>query len=283
MIDAAANPSVLAGIDGQTSSRQLLEHNLLGTINLLEYCKRTHAGFILISTSRVYSIQPLVDLKVESFHQAFRPIQETMQVSGLTVKGVSEQFSTRPPVSLYGASKVASELLALEYGDTFDFPVWINRCGVLAGAGQFGRPDQGIFSFWINSYLRRKPLKYIGFGGTGHQVRDLLHPADLVSILVQQMNQPSASGKERVQNLSGGIRNSLSLAQLSEWCSNRFCSHQVSADLTPRPFDIPWMILDSELAKNQWGWEPTIDWESILVEIAEHAVQNPNWLELSLT
>jgi CDP-paratose 2-epimerase len=61
VIDAAANPSVLAGIDGSTSSRQLVEHNLVGTINLLEYCKKHRAGFILLSTSRVYSIPALIE------------------------------------------------------------------------------------------------------------------------------------------------------------------------------------------------------------------------------
>jgi len=60
VIDAAANPSVLAGVDGKTSSRQLIEHNLGGTINLLEYCKLHRAGFTLLSTSRVYSIALLV-------------------------------------------------------------------------------------------------------------------------------------------------------------------------------------------------------------------------------
>src|SRR3954468_7726823 len=64
VIDAAANPSVLAGIDGKTSSRQLVEHNLGGTINMLEFCKQHHAGFILLSTSRVYSIAPLASLNV---------------------------------------------------------------------------------------------------------------------------------------------------------------------------------------------------------------------------
>ena len=222
---------------------------------------------------------------MEVHNQAYRPIRPdpgTIQPRGLSPNGVSEEFSTQPPVSLYGSSKVASELLALEYGETFGFPVWINRCGVLAGAGQFGRPDQGIFSFWINSYLRRKPLKYIGFGGTGYQVRDCLHPQDLVPMLVQQMSETGKSEKQRVQNLSGGIRNSLSLAQLSAWCADRFGSHEVTADLTPRPFDIPWMILDSQLAKIQWDWEPATEMDSILTEIADHAEQNTDWLELSL-
>ncbi|HTV76051.1 MAG TPA: NAD-dependent epimerase/dehydratase family protein, partial [Candidatus Baltobacteraceae bacterium] len=161
VIDAAANPSVLAGVDGKTSSRDLLEHNLWGTVNVLEYCKAHRAGLILLSTSRVYSVPPLSALPVEIHQRAFRPKKNAKLPEGISAAGVSEKFSTAPPVSLYGASKLASETVALEYAETFQFPVWINRCGVLAGAGQFGKPDQGIFSFWINSHLRRRPLKYI--------------------------------------------------------------------------------------------------------------------------
>ena len=138
VIDAAANPSVLAGVDGRMSSRQVVEHNLGGTLHLLEYCKRHQAGFILLSTSRVYSIPPLAALPVQAVQDAFRPILAE-PVAGLSAAGVSEAFSTAAPVSLYGAAKLASEVLALEYGETFGCPVFINRCGVLAGAGQFGR------------------------------------------------------------------------------------------------------------------------------------------------
>ena len=59
--------------EGRLSSRQLLEHNLVGTINLLEYCKRTAAGLILLSTSRVYSIAPLINLPVAIENEAYRP------------------------------------------------------------------------------------------------------------------------------------------------------------------------------------------------------------------
>ena len=183
VIDAAANPSVLAGVDGRTSSRQLIEHNLGGTVNMLEYCKQHRAGFILLSTSRVYAIAPLAALAVEAVDGAFRPARGAALPPGLTAAGLDETFATLAPVSLYGATKLASEALALEYGETFQLPVFINRCGVLAGAGQFGRPDQGIFAYWLNSHLRRRPLKYIGFGGLGHQVRDCLHPRDLVPVL----------------------------------------------------------------------------------------------------
>jgi CDP-paratose 2-epimerase len=280
VIDAAANPSVLAGVDGKTSSRQLLEHNLWGTVNILEYCKTHRAGLILLSTSRVYSVPPLAALPVEVCQKAFRPKPSEKLPEGISAAGVSENFSTAPPISLYGSSKLASEVIALEYAETFNFPVWINRCGVLAGAGQFGKADQGIFSFWLNAHLRRRPLKYIGFDGGGHQVRDCLHPRDLVPALLAQMSNAD-KGKPRIANFSGGAKNSMSLAQLTDWCDARFGKHAVTSEAAPRPFDIPWMVLDSTLAEKTWGWSPKILLPQVLDEIAKHAEQNPNWLEIS--
>jgi CDP-paratose 2-epimerase len=200
--------------------------------------------------------------------------------AGISAAGVSETFSTAPPISLYGSSKLASEAVALEYAETFQFPVWVNRCGVLAGAGQFGKADQGIFSFWLNSHLRRRPLKYIGFDGGGHQVRDCLHPRDLVPVLLAQMKNTDKS-KPRIANLSGGVKNSMSLAQLHDWCDTRFGKHTVATDANPRPFDIPWMVLDSSLAEKTWGWSPKNLLPQVLDEIAKHAEQNPDWLEIS--
>lgn len=280
VVDAAANPSVLAGIDGQTSSRQLVEHNLLGTVNILEYCKRWSAGFILISTSRVYSIPPLAEVAVERDGEAFRLASGQHLPSGLSSAGVSEAFSTAPPISLYGSTKLASESLALEYGETFGFPVWINRCGVLAGAGQFGRPDQGIFAFWVNSWLRRKPLAYIGFGGNGYQVRDCLHPRDLIPLL-QKQTAPGAAAAVRLVNLGGGAENAMSLAQLSSWCRERYAEHTVGSTREERRFDIPWLVMDARLAQEVWGWQLQTPLEEILAEIAVHAEVHPDWLELS--
>jgi len=258
----------------------LLEHNLWGTVKILEYCKAHRAGLILLSTSRVYSVPPLAALPVEVHKKAFRPKPKAGLPEGISATGVSENFSTAPPISLYGSSKLASETIALEYGQTFNFPVWINRCGVLAGAGQFGKADQGIFSFWINSHLRRRPLKYIGFDGGGHQVRDCLHPRDLVPALLAQMKS-DGKNQPRIVNFSGGAKNSMSLAQLTDWCDARFGKHPVAAEANPRPFDIPWMILDPALAKKNWNWSPKTSVEKVLEEIAEHAKQNPNWLEIS--
>jgi CDP-paratose 2-epimerase len=281
VIDAAANPSVLAGVDGKTSSRQLVEHNLSGTVNMLEFCKTHRAGFVLLSTSRVYSIPPLAGLEVETVSGAFRPRAGAPLPAGVSANGVSEEFSTQAPVSLYGATKLASEALALEYGETFGFPVFVNRCGVLAGAGQFGRPDQGIFSYWVNSYLRRRPLKYIGFGGNGAQVRDCLHPRDLLPLIQKQFGAPSIPSGDRILNCSGGAASATSLLQLSDWCAQEFGAHAVAADPTPRAFDIPWMVLDSSKAGRVWQWQPAASTREILAEIAAHAKANPNWLEIS--
>lgn len=281
VIDAAANPSVLAGVDGKTSSLQLVQHNLLGTVNLLEYCKRHQAGFTLLSTSRVYSIPGLSQLQVTEANGAFYPVPEQVFPVGLSTQGVAEDYSTEPPVSLYGSTKVASEHLALEYGATFNFPVWINRCGVMAGAGQFGHPGQGIFAFWVHSFREKRPLKYIGFGGKGYQVRDCLHPQDLVPLLEKQFAEPLTTTKPRVMNISGGVRNSMSLRQLTEWCTSYFGGNEVRGTHTEHPFDIPWMVLDANLANQTWQWKPETSIHSVLEEIADFSINQQSWCELS--
>lgn len=281
VVDAAANPSVLAGVDGRTSSRQLVEHNLAGTVNMLEFCKLHRAGFILLSTSRVYSIAPLASLPIEAKDGAFQPARAATLPPGVSAQGVAETFSTQAPVSLYGATKLASEALALEYGETFDLPVFIDRCGVLAGAGQFGRADQGVFAYWINSWLGRRPLRYLGFGGQGHQVRDCLHPRDLLPVLRRQLAAPRIDAGARIANFSGGADSAISLRQLSDWCAAHLGPHEVGADPAPRPFDVPWIVLDSSKARQVWQWTPATPVTAVLEEIASHARAHPGWLDVS--
>ena len=148
IVDCAAEPSVLAGFG--TGSRNLIDNNLISTINLLEICKEKKCGFILMSTSRVYSIKKLSEIETHEGEDRFNIDYKDH---------VTEDFSTKPPISLYGSTKLTSELLAIEYSQMFDFPVWINRCGVIAGPGRFGKIDQGVFSYWIYSWLRKNKLK----------------------------------------------------------------------------------------------------------------------------
>jgi CDP-paratose 2-epimerase len=278
IIDGAANPRVLAGFEGKRGSRQVIENNLYGTVNLLEHCRTRGCEFILLSTSRVYSIDALSGLSLKVRDDAFCLSGERIP-TGVSEQGVDESFPTRPPLSLYGSTKLASENLAIEYHYAFGVPVWINRCGVLAGPGQFGRADQGIFSFWINSYLRKQPLRYTGFGGKGFEVRDCLPPQDLAGLIVRQIQEVSGT-QPRCVNVGGGRANSMSLAQLSEWCGACFGRHQVVSEPISHPFDVPWLILDSRCAANEWSWnvETPI---AILEEIARHAEAHPEWLNLS--
>jgi CDP-paratose 2-epimerase len=277
IIDAAANPSVLAGVDGRSSSRQVVEHNLIGTINVLEYCKAAHAGLILLSTSRVYSVLALADLPLVIRGKRFSLDETRPLPPGVSAAGIQEEFSTTAPVSLYGSTKLASEALAVEYGATFGFPVWINRCGVLAGAGQMGTAEQGIFSYWLHAYARRRPLRYLGFDGAGHQVRDAFHPADLAHLVLTQMAADDAG--PRLFNLGGGADNAMSLAELTDWCRDRFGGHSVAGDPQPRPFDLPWVVMDSARVTTCFGWRPRRSLPTILEEIAGQLEQDPDWLE----
>ncbi|MBS0660949.1 MAG: NAD-dependent epimerase/dehydratase family protein [Verrucomicrobia bacterium] len=284
VIDAAANPSVLAGLDGQASTRQVVEHNLLGTVNLLEYCRRHRAAFVLLSTSRLYSIPALCALPVEARGEppAFGLVPGATLPPGVSGAGLDETFSTAAPISLYGATKLASEALALEYAHSFGLPVWLNRCGVLAGAGQFGRPDQGIVAYWIHGWRERRPLRYIGFNGSGAQVRDALHPRDLVPLLIKQLECRDPAAKPRILTVGGGASNAFSLAGLSAWCADRFgWNLEVLPDRQPRPLDVPWVVMDAALAQRTWDWAPATRLHDIFDEVAAFALARSDWLAVT--
>ena len=254
VIDAAANPSVLAGVDGRSSPRQVGEHNLIGTLNILEYCREQKAGLVLLSSSRVYSVRDLAELPVREHDQAFVLEKAKLSAEGVSDAGITESFPVRQPISLYGATKLSSEIMAVEYGSTFGFPVWIDRCGVLAGAGQFGTAEQGIFSYWLHAHAARLRLRYIGFGGRGYQVRDAFHPEDLADLVTAQMRRDPP--QDAIYNAGGGASNAMSLAQLTRWCDARFGKHGPESDPQPRRYDIPWLVMDSTRVAREFGWAP---------------------------
>ena len=276
VIDAAANPSVLAGVNGRSSPRQVGEHNLSGTLNIREYCRESNAGLILLSTNRVYSVRDLSSLPICEHNRAFVLDNSAPWPTGVGSAGITESFPVRQPISLYGATKLSSEIMAVEYGLTFGFPVWIARCGVLAGAGQFGTAEQGIFSYWLHAHAARLPLHYIGFGGHGYQVRDAFHPEDLADLVVMLISGDPPS--DPIYNIGGGMGNAMSLAQLTAWCDERFGKHAPEADSRPRPFDVPWLVMDCSRARRTFNWTPKRSLLSILDEIATHVQDNSDWL-----
>jgi CDP-paratose 2-epimerase len=279
VIDAAANPSVLAGVDGRSSSRQLVEHNLSGTLNVLEFCRERRAGLVLLSTSRVYSVSALNALPLVTADGAFAPDPIGPWPGGASPAGVSEDFSTAPPLSLYGATKRASEVIAAEYGDTFDLPIVIDRCGVVAGGEQFGTAEQGIFSYWLRAWASGRPLTYLGFDGSGHQVRDALHTADLADLVERQLR--AGRGAAGIWNAGGGPDNAMSLAHLSRWCAERFGPRTVAVDRNRRKWDVPWLVMDTARAGDRFAWTPKVSLARILDDIAEHHRRHPDWLALT--
>jgi CDP-paratose 2-epimerase len=283
VLDAAAETSVLAGSTAGSivTTAQLVDHNLIGTFHLLEAAARWNAGVILLSTSRVYSIAALLAaplrVRVTNRGEVFSIDESRTLPVGLGPAGINESFSTAAPVSFYGATKLACEVLASEYAHRFGTPLYINRCGLLTGAGQFGNAAQGIFSWWIHSWRAKRPLAYIGFGGMGRQTRDCLHPDDLADLLAIQM--ATHTKFPTIVHASGGQASATSLAELSAWCSSRFGQHTVASIATERPYDVPWAVLDHSLASAQFGWQPSRGACSIFEEIADHAECHPHWLD----
>ncbi len=280
VIDCAANPSVLAGtgLPCLASSRQLIENNLLGTFNILEYCKKNRSGLVILSTSRVYSVGELLKIKLKETPIRFAPVFPAT-VRGFSEFGVSEEFSTMPPVSFYGASKLSSEIMALEYGNAFGFQVWINRCGVIAGPGQFGKVDQGIFSFWAYYFVLNRPLKYIGFGGRGKQVRDCVAGEDVAELVLKQIKNPDKKcGK--IINVGGGKENSMSLKEINSFCEKFFrCKNKVDSEQENRPYDVPYFVADIRLVWKLWNWKPARRVEQIMSKICQWAVKNKDKLK----
>ena len=202
-VHCAAYTSVLDGTN-LISSKQLYENNILSTLNSLELAKHFNSNFIYISSTRVYSVNVLNSLKLK-FNKIYKPLKNNL--SGLGDDGIKENFSTISPLSLYGSSKIICENMVQEYCDIKKIPFVINRCGLLAGSGQLYKDDQGIVSFWINSWKKNKKLYYIGFNGLGYQTRDCLHPNDLAALIDLQVKKiKKLKIYNKIFNVSGGAQ-----------------------------------------------------------------------------
>lgn len=263
ILECSAEPSVLAGY---TSPSYVLQTNLVGTINCLELARQTHADFIFLSTSRVY---PIAYLNAVNFTEAATrfEISEQQDIKGASIHGISEDFPLNKPRSLYGATKLASELLIAEYGDAYGIRTLINRCGVLTGPWQMGKVDQGVFALWMAYHYFQKPLKYIGYAGTGKQVRDFLHIADLLDLVDIQIQRLEKFNGETF-NVGGGFNNMLSLCETTQLCAE-ITGNQIS--ITPvtetRVGDVPIFITDSRKVIAATGWKPCRDARTTLTDI----------------
>lgn len=273
LIECSAEPSVLAGSDGDTD--YLVQTNLNGAINCADICRKNNASMLFLSTSRVYPIEPLVNCEIRSSETRFELLDD-QTVPGLSSKGVSEEFPMEGARSLYGGTKYAAEIMLREYADAFEIPVILNRCGVLAGAWQFGKADQGIAAFWTAAHVYGRNLKYIGFEGSGKQVRDMLHIDDLVKLVLMQIKEPEKFdvNAKGVWNVGGSLASSASLMELTDICQ-RITEKSISISPEPemRYADIPVYVTDIGKITDYCGWAPEKRVPDIISDI-HHWIQN---------
>lgn len=252
IIDCSAEPSVLAGV---SSPEYVLQTNLVGTINVLELCRRSGAHLLFLSTSRVYSVPALRRIRWEEGATRFCVAAEQTEPH-ITQAGVGEGFCTSGFRSLYGTTKLASEMLIEEYREAFALKAIVNRCGVLTGPWQMGKVDQGVFVLWMAAHCFRRPLQYIGFGGTGKQVRDLLHIDDLLRLVNHQLEHFHDLEGE-VFNVGGGSKCSLSLLETTNLCRDiTGTAVPVGRETAERPADVPIFITDNGKVTARTGWLP---------------------------
>lgn len=263
LIECSAEPSVLAGFDRPEYSVQA---NLIGAYNCIEAARRNGAFLIFLSTSRVYPIAPQLELNYRESATRFE-LEADQPVSGVGTEGIAESFPMTGPRTLYGATKFGAELLIEEYAAAGSIQAVINRCGVIAGPWQLGKVDQGVFSWWLLSHFFERPLSYIGYQGSGKQVRDLLHIDDLTDLLREQTANQSQWNRMTV-NVGGGRACSLSLLEATEICQD------ITGNVVPisqvhenRPGDVPIYLSDCSHLFGLTDWRPKRDPKQILSDL----------------
>ena len=276
VIDCSAEPSVLAGI---SSPEYSLHTNLLGTINCLEFCRKNNCDLIFLSTSRVY---PIAELNQISFIQKLSrfEINTKQSLPGISSKGINENFPIGSQRSIYGATKLASEFLIQEYIHSFNMKAVINRCGIITGPWQMGKVDQGIIPLWLaRHFWKNKPLSYIGFGGTGKQVRDFIDIDDLYRVIDLQINNLSKYNGQ-TYNIGGGVQNSFSLLELTKLCQKITGNTiNISQETQNRPDDVRIYVSDSSKFSQISHWSCLKTKEQTLEEIYRWIFDNQNILE----
>jgi len=265
LVDCAAEPSVLAGRDG--SPDYVIQTNLVGTVNCLELARRHGADVLFLSTSRVYPSAKINGLKYREAATRFQMLAD-QPLPGASEHGVAEEFPLKGSRSLYGASKLASELLLEEYRDAYGIRAIVERCGVLTGPWQMGKVDQGVVVLWVAKHLFRSALSYIGFGGTGKQVRDILHVQDLYDLLEIQLARIAELDGE-VFNVGGGAGISVSLQELTSLCREH-TGNTIPIQSVPetRPQDLICYLSDCRKVEARTGWRPRLQPATIIDEIA---------------
>lgn len=276
IIECSAEPSVTAGMTGNPA--YVINTNLVGAVNCFEVARKHSAAVIFLSTSRVYPIELLNTIAITELPTRFE-LANKQVIPGVSVNGITESFPTNGVRSVYGTTKLSAEMLLQEYIAAYDLKGIINRFGVVSGPYQMGKVDQGVAALWMAAHVFGKPLSYIGFGGCGKQVRDILHVDDLVSLIFLEMKQLDiVTGSVFVAG--GGNENAVSLCELTALCRQLSGkSVNVSASTENRKADIKIYITDNANITKTLGWKPQHSVTSTLTDIHTWMMQEYTTLQ----
>ncbi|MCB9044696.1 MAG: NAD-dependent epimerase/dehydratase family protein [Chitinophagales bacterium] len=276
MIEASAEPSVMSGLDG--SPTYVINNNLTGAINCFNECIKCKANLIFLSTSRVYPISLIenADFIEEDTRFSFTDEQP---YPGISSKGISEMLHLDAARSFYGTTKLACELLIKEYQEFYGMKAAVTRFGVIAGPRQMGKTDQGVVTLWMARHFWKKDLGYIGYGGLGKQVRDILHIEDLIRLVDMQIHNIDKFNN-KVYNAGGGVNCSASLKEMTAICE-KISGNRINIKSVPenRPADLRIYISDNSMLENETGWKPEKTTHDIFSDIHNWLKENEHELK----
>ena len=153
-----------------------------------------------------------------------------------------------------------------EFSYAFGIKYLINRCGVISGPLQIGKVDQGFLSLWIWRHLTKKKLTYIGYGGHGNQVRDVLHVTDLCELIEKQIK--NINKKYNLTFTVGGSKKSfVSLKNLTKICE-KITNNKIKISKKPKTsiYDIPYYISDNTQISKTYNWSPKRNINNIVLD-----------------
>ena len=247
---------------------RVINTNLIGTFNILKKANKDKSKLIFISSSRVNSINEITKL-----------IKNTKNLKKIKIKKkINENFDTLKPKSIYGFTKFASELLIEEFSYAFNLKYLINRCGVLSGPMQFGKQDQGFVSLWTWNHMLKKDMVYIGYGGSGNQVRDVLHIDDFTKLINLQIKKLNIIFNKKF-NVGGSLKSFTSLNNLTKICQKITGSKiKFRKEKKTSIYDIPYFITNNELVERTYKWKPKKNMIDVVKDNYQWLIRNKQQL-----
>ena len=248
---------------------RVISTNLIGTYNILKKTKEDNSKLIFISSSRVNSIEEI------------NKIIPQKNISGKinVKKKIDEKFNVLKPRSIYGYTKLSSELLIEEFSYAFNLKYLINRCGVISGPLQFGKQDQGFVSLWIWHHMKKENLNYIGYGGHGNQIRDVLHISDLIGLLKKQIKNFNKINNQTL-NVGGSTNCYTSLKNLTKICE-KITKNKIKFKKIKKTsiYDIPYFITDNSRVSKLYKWKPKKNIFDVVNDTYKWLLKNKSNLE----